>query len=196
MGVGRVFWGGTLDQHFPLLLDLDVCLLTLGRGRGTEEMVHVGVPWGVGGVPGVEADVEADVEAVDQDDGFQDEVGVSLECTVEAGGCAAGSHGRRKGPLRVREVEWAALVLWGSGVAGCLAGNMDHLGGRTGCLERKDHHCGGAHCGNARGPPGNAGHLGKGANPQGEEGEVDRGHTADHRDETWICVDGRGPPSH
>lgn len=59
---------GTLDQDSCLLSDLDVCLLTSDRGRGNEEMVHVGaVLWGVGGVLGG----EADVEAVDQDDGFQ-----------------------------------------------------------------------------------------------------------------------------
>lgn len=81
MGVERVFSGGTLDQDFRLLLDLDVCLLTLDPGRGTEEMVDVGVLWGVGGVLGG----EADVEAVDQDDGFQNEVVVvvSLECNAE-----------------------------------------------------------------------------------------------------------------
>lgn len=73
---------------------------------------------------------------------------------------------------------------------------MDHLGGGMGLLDRKGHRAGGARHGNAPGPPGNAGHLGEGANPEGEEGEVGQGHTADHLDETWICVDDRGPPSH
>lgn len=76
---------------------------------------------------------------------------------------------------------------------------MVHLGGGTGHLEKKDHRDGGAHRGNARALPGNGGCLGEGVNPQGEEGEegeVGQGHTADHLDETWICADGRGPPSH
>lgn len=103
MGVERAFSGQTLDHHFPHLEGLDVCLLALDRGRGTEEMVHVGVLWGVGCVLGGEADVEADVEAVDQDDRFQDDVVVvSLECSAEEGGCAVDSRGRSKGPLRVR----------------------------------------------------------------------------------------------
>lgn len=89
MGAERVFSGQTLGQHFPLLLDLDVCLSTSAQGHGTEEMVHVGVLWGVGGVLGG----EVDVEAVDQDDGFQDEVVVSSECSAEEGGRAVGSHG-------------------------------------------------------------------------------------------------------
>lgn len=71
---------------------------------------------------------------------------------------------------------------------------MGHLGGGKGRLERKGHRDGGGRRGNAQGPLGNAGRLG--VNPQGEEGEGGQGHTADHRDETWICVDGRGPPSH
>lgn len=93
-----------MDQGVRLLLDLDVCLLTLDRGLGTEEMVHVGALWGAGAVLGG----EADVEAVDQDDAFQNEVVVvvvSVECSAEEGGCAAGSHGRSKGPLRVTEGE-------------------------------------------------------------------------------------------
>lgn len=99
VGVERVFLGQTTDQHFPLLLDLDVCLSTLAQGHGTEEMVHVGVLWGVGGVLGEVADVEAAI----QDDGFQDGVVASLECSAEEGGCAIGCHGQSKGPLRVRE---------------------------------------------------------------------------------------------
>lgn len=64
--------------------------------------MHVGVLWGVGGVLGG----EADVEAVDRDDGFHDEVVVvSLECSAEEGGRAVGSRGGSKGPLRVREGE-------------------------------------------------------------------------------------------
>lgn len=101
-GVERVFSGGTSDRR--LLSDLDVCLLTLDRARGTEEMVHVGVPlWGVGGVLGG----EAFVEAVDRGDGFQTEVKavVSLERSEQEEGCAAGSPGRSKCPLRVREGE-------------------------------------------------------------------------------------------
>lgn len=73
---------------------------------------------------------------------------------------------------------------------------MDHLGGGMGLLERKGRRGGGAHRGNARDPPGNAGQVGEGVNRQGEEGEVGQGHTSDHLDETWICVGGRGPPSH
>jgi len=73
VGVEKVFSGGTLVQRFPFLLELDVCLLTLDRARGSEEMVPVVVLWGVGGVLGA----EADVEAACQDDGFQDEVVVS-----------------------------------------------------------------------------------------------------------------------
>ncbi len=72
---------------------------------------------------------------------------------------------------------------------------MDHLGGGKGRLERKGHRDGGGHHGSAQGPPGNAGRLGEDVNPRGEEGAVGQGHTADHLDETWICVDGRGPPS-
>lgn len=90
-----------MDPDSRLLLDPDACLLTLGWGRGTEEMAHVGGLWGAGGVPGG----EADVEAVDRDDGFQNEVEASSECSAEEGGCAAGSQGCSKGPLRVREEE-------------------------------------------------------------------------------------------
>lgn len=68
-----------MDQHFLLFLKVDVCLLTtvLGQalGPGTEEMEHVvGGPWGVGGVLGGEAGVEAEHLG----DGFHGEaVGVS-----------------------------------------------------------------------------------------------------------------------
>lgn len=102
MGVERVFWGGTLDQHGPLLVQvqggLDVSLLTSNQGRGTVEKVHVVDPLGEGGV----LDGEADVEVVDQDGGSQDEVAAFLECSAEEGGCAAGIHGHSKVPLRVR----------------------------------------------------------------------------------------------
>lgn len=65
---------------------------------------------------------------------------------------------------------------------------MDRLGGGKGRLERKGHHYDEAHD--------DAGRLGEGENPQGEEGEVGQDQTSNHQDETWICVDGRGPPSH
>lgn len=95
VGAKRVFSEQTLDQHFPLLLDLDVCLSTSGQGRGTEEMVDVEDLWGEGGVLGG----EAEVEAVDQDDGFRDEVAVSSDCGVEGVGQSVDSHGQNKGPL-------------------------------------------------------------------------------------------------
>lgn len=86
-----VFLEGRLDQHFPLLSDLDVCLVTVDRGHGMEEMaVHEVVPWGVGEVLGEEAGGEVVVqealvqevsvqevsvqEALVQDDDVQDEV--------------------------------------------------------------------------------------------------------------------------
>lgn len=78
-----------MDQHSPLLLDLDACLSTLALGRGIEGKGHVGVLWGVGDASGG----EADVAAVDQDDGFQDEGAVSSERSAEEGGRAVGSHG-------------------------------------------------------------------------------------------------------
>lgn len=188
MGVERVFSGGTLDQDVRLLLDLDVCLLTLDRGLGTEEMVHVGALWGAGVVLGG----EADVEAVDQDDAFQNEVAVvvSAECSAEEGGCAAGSREHSKRPLRLGGGGLGAPELWGNGAEGSLACNMDRLGGGKGRLERKRCRDDGAHPGNA------FGRLGEGENSQGEEGEVGRDHTTSHQGETWICADGRGPPSH
>jgi len=82
-------------------LALDVCLSTLDWGRGTEGMVVAGALWGAGGVPGG----EADVEAVDRDDEFQNEAAVSSERIAEEGGCAAGSRGCSKGPLRGSEGE-------------------------------------------------------------------------------------------
>lgn len=42
-GAGRVFLGQTWDQDSPLLSDPGVCLSSSDRGRGTEEMVDVGV---------------------------------------------------------------------------------------------------------------------------------------------------------
>lgn len=78
---------------------------------------------------------------------------------------------------------------------GCLACSMDPLGGRKDRLERKRHHDGATHHGTSRGLPGNASRLGEGVNPQGDA-VVGQGHTADRLDETWICVDGRGSPSH
>lgn len=60
--------------------------------------MHVGALWGVGDVPGG----EADVEVADQDDGLRDEVEVFLECSAEEGGCAAGSHRCSRGLLRAR----------------------------------------------------------------------------------------------
>lgn len=61
--------------------------------------MDVAVLWEVGDVLGG----EAEVEVADQGDGFRDEVvAVSLERSVEQGGCAAGSRGHSKGPLRVR----------------------------------------------------------------------------------------------
>ena len=158
----------------------------------------VGVLWGVGGVQSG----EAEGEAAYQDDVFQDEVAVSVEHSVEEGGCDVGSRVRSMGPLRVREGESGALELWGSAVEGCLACNMVPLCGGKALLERRGHRDGGGYRGKTRVLPGNADSLGddvnpqgeEGENPQGEEGEV--GHTADHLNETWICVDGRGPPSH
>lgn len=86
-----------MDRHFPLLLDPDVYLSSLDRGRGSEEMVVVvaGVLWGVDGVLGGEAGGEAGgEEVVDQDGGFQDAAVVSSECSAEEeGGCAVGSRG-------------------------------------------------------------------------------------------------------
>lgn len=207
MGVERVFSGGTLDQDVRFLLDQDVCPLTLDRGPGTEEMLHVGVLWGVGGVLGE----EADVEAVVQDDEFQDDVVevVSWERSAEDGGCGPGS----KGPLRPREGERGALELWGSAAEGYLACDKDLLDGGNCLLERNGHH--NDHDG--RGHLGNPGRLGEGGNPpgekegvclgedgslQGEDGSLQseddavcRVHRANHQDGTWICVDGRGRSS-
>lgn len=179
VGVERLFLGGTLDH---LLLDLDVCLLTLDWVPGTEKMGHVGVLWGVGGVQGG----AADAEAVNRDNGFQSEVVVSVECSAEEEeeGCVPGSHGRSKGPLRVQEGERGALDLGGSGVEGCQACNTDPHGVGKGRLERTGHLDDGTR-------PGNAGHLGEGETPQGkegekgeegEDGEVAQCHMADHRD--------------
>lgn len=202
VGVEMVFLARTLA---PLLLGLGVCLSSLDRGRGTEEMVHVGVLWGAGGVLSGEAEAEAEVEAAYQDDVFHDEVGVSVEHSAEEEGCDVGSRVRSKGPLRVREGESDALELWGSAVEGCLACNMVPLCGGKAPLERRGHRDGGGHRGKTRVPLGNANSLGDDVNPQGEEGgnpwveegeEGEVGHTVDHLNETWICVDGRGPPSH
>lgn len=66
---------------------------------------------------------------------------------------------------------------------------MNRLGGGKGHLERNGHHDGEAH-------PGNGGRLGEGEKPHAEEGEVGHDHMVDHQDETWICADGHGPPSH
>lgn len=66
---------------------------------------------------------------------------------------------------------------------------MDPRSGGKVRQERKGHRGGGAR-------RGNAGHPGDGANPRDKEGEVVHGHIANHLGATWICVDGRGPPSH
>lgn len=117
VGAERVFSGGTLD---PLLLDQDqdldrdqdrdqdqgldqdACLLAWDWGCGNEETAvaaALAALWGVGGVQGGVQGGEADEEAAYQGDGFHDaEVGASLECSVEEGGCAAGQS---KGPQRV-----------------------------------------------------------------------------------------------
>lgn len=79
VGVERVFLGGTLDQGSPVLLELDVCPLTLDPAPGTEETVPVGALWGEGGVLGVLGALGGggDVEAACQDDGSRDVVVVS-----------------------------------------------------------------------------------------------------------------------
>lgn len=112
-----------------------------------------------------------------------------------------GSHLRSRGPLRVRPGKRDALEFLGSGVEGCLSWgacdkDKDYLGGGMSHLHQNGRRYAGAHYGNAPIFPDNAGCLGEGVNPMGEEGGVGYGRTSDHLDETWICADGHGPPSH
>lgn len=58
--------------------------------------------------------------------------------------------------------------------------STDPFVGGKGRLERKGLPVGAGH-------PGRTGHL---------DEDKALGHTMVHLDETWICVDGRGPPSH
>lgn len=77
---------------------------------------------------------------------------------------------------------------------GCLACSTDPLGGGKDRLDRKRRHDGAGHHGTAQDPPGNACRLREGVNLQGDA-VVGCGRMAGRLDETWTCVDGRGPPS-
>lgn len=90
-----------MNQEFPLLADPVVCLLASDWGRGSGETAGAGALWGEGGAPAGGADVEAGGPG----DSFQNAAAVSLERSAEEGGCAAGSQGGSRGPLRVTEGE-------------------------------------------------------------------------------------------
>lgn len=79
---------------------------------------------------------------------------------------------------------------------GCLVCNTGHLGRGKDCLGNKGARAGGVRRVAARGPPGNAGHLSGDVNPQGDVADAGQCHTDVHQDDTGICVDDHGPPSH